>query len=168
MDGEKETLEQHSELLEPEKIDVAANINELFVLDAKVAEASPAILPLETPRELEDFLIKDHHSDTYLQKTKNGNAVGYLSVIDLDGDAMEILNIGVDPKAQGKGYGRSMMQLAEELAKNLGKKKITLVTNPKNAQAIHFYKKLGYQITAEIENYYGDGEARYALEKLLS
>jgi ribosomal protein S18 acetylase RimI-like enzyme len=40
-----------------------------------------------------------------------------------------------------------------------------LVTNVKNLPAVHFYKRIGYKIVKEAENYYGDGETRYILEK---
>lgn len=61
-----------------------------------------------------------------------------------------------------------MMDFAEKLAVKLGRKKITLLSNPRNAKAVGFYKHLGYEIAKEIPNYFGDGEARYLLEKSLA
>jgi ribosomal protein S18 acetylase RimI-like enzyme len=150
------------------KIDVQEEIETLFELDNKVARATPALLPLETPQELIDFLIKDHKSDNYLFNDEQGRAVGYLSVMDFDENTMEVLNLGTDPDVQGKGYGKKMMEYAEQLAKEGGKNKIRLVTNVKNNQAVGFYKAIGYSIIKEAENYYGDGETRYIFEKNLS
>jgi [ribosomal protein S18]-alanine N-acetyltransferase len=149
------------------KIDVEKDIDVLFELDNKVARATPALLPLETPQELIDFLVNEHKTDNYLLNNDEGIPVGYLSVMDFDADSMEVLNLGTDPDFQGKGYGKEMMDYAEELAKEMGKKKIRLVTNVKNTQAIGFYKAIGYSIVKEVENYYGDGETRYIFEKMI-
>jgi ribosomal protein S18 acetylase RimI-like enzyme len=151
----------------PELIDVATNINELFTLDDQVARATPSLLPLESPQELVDFLTIEHHTDTYLQRDENGNAIAYVSLIDSDELTTEVLNIGVAPTTQNQGVGKSLMKFAESKAKQLGKKKVKLVTNTKNDKAINFYKKLGYEIAKVIDNYYGDGETRYLLEKRL-
>ena len=149
------------------KVSVEENIDELFALDSKVAEASPHLLPLETPEELSDFLTKEHQSDTYIFNNEEGLA-GYFSVIDIPNEsALEVLNIGIDPELQGKGYGKKMMLFAEEIAKENKRQKMKLVTNVKNDSAVQFYKKLGYDVIKEAENYYGDGETRYVLEKKL-
>jgi ribosomal protein S18 acetylase RimI-like enzyme len=156
------------ELPDPQKIDVVANIEALFELDGKVANASPALLPLKSPKELQDFLIKDHNSSTYILQDKSGRWVGCLSLIDLPDDSLEILNVGVDPDQQGKGYGKHMIAFSEQLASELGKHKVTLVTSKKNNQAVNFYEGIGYAIIGEAENYYNDGEARYIFEKSLT
>lgn len=150
------------------KIDVEKHLDELFALDVKVADATPSLLPLENKEKFLEFLIKEHKSDTYILEDKAGAYIGYLSVIDKPKEnAMEILNLGVDPDLQGNGYGKHMMEFAEKLAKDLGRRKTTLVTNTKNTQAIDFYKGIGYNIVKEIEDYYGDGETRYLFEKTL-
>ena len=73
----------------------------------------------------------------------------------------------VDPTLQGKGIGKQMMKFAEKIAVGLGRKRIELATSKKNLQAISFYKKIGYRIVKEVENYYGEGEIRYMCEKTL-
>jgi ribosomal protein S18 acetylase RimI-like enzyme len=152
----------------PELVAVEETINELFELDNRVAEATPALLPLESQKELIDFLTVEHQSDNYLQKNNSGKAIAYISLIDTDRETMEVLNIGVDPLAQNCGVGRALMKFAENKAKTSGKKKIILVTNTKNLAAVNFYKKLGYRIAKTIDNYYGDGETRHLFEKLIS
>ncbi len=152
---------------EIQKVNVREVLNELFELDNKVARATPALLPLETPEELYKFLEEEHKSDTYILRDENGKMVAYLSVLNFDAESMEVLNLGVDPDLQGGGLGRKMMNFAEELASEQGKKKIRLVTNVKNDQAVNFYKKIGYVIVKEAENYYGDGETRYIFERSL-
>ena len=65
------------------KVSVEENIEELFLLDSKIAEKSPYLLPsLETHDQLLDFLTKEHQSDTYICNDEKGLA-GYLSVVDI-------------------------------------------------------------------------------------
>ena len=151
------------------KVSVEKNLQELFALDKKVTKASPYILPLESSESFLNFFTKDHKSDMYIWNDGKGNPVGFFSVINLPGeDAMEVLNLCVDPAFQRQGYGKTIMLFAEKLAKGFGKSKIRLVTNPKNAPAIAFYNSIGYTILKEIKNYYGNGEPRYVLEKVLT
>lgn len=124
-------------------------------------------MPLETKEKLLDFLTKEH-SETWVWKDADERFVGYISIIDMPKEnIIEILNLGVDPKLQGKGIGRQMMRFAEKNAAELGREKVILVTNVKNLQAVGFYKKSGYKIVKEVPNYYSDGETRYIFEKTL-
>jgi ribosomal protein S18 acetylase RimI-like enzyme len=151
------------------KVSVGKNLQELFALDKKVTEASPYILPLESPEAFLKFFTKDHKSNMYIWNDEKGNLVGFFSVINLPGeDAMEVLNICIDPAFQRQGYGKIIMLFAEKLAREFGKPKIKLVTSPKNKPAIAFYNSLGYAIIKKIKNYYGNGEPRYVLEKVLT
>lgn len=150
------------------KVSVKDHIDELFALDVKVAAASPYIFPLETAQELSDFLVKEHVTDTYIWNTDEGKLAGYFSIIvNQEEKTLEVLNIGVDPVFQGKGYGRTMMECAEKIAQEHDLHTVMLVTNVKNIFAINFYKKVGYSIAREMKNYYGDGEDRYVFEKSL-
>lgn len=149
------------------KIDVEQSIDVLFEIDNRVARATPALLPLENPKALSDFLVKEHTTDNYLMNDSDHHIVGYLSILDFDKEILEVLNLRTDPIFQGKGYGKKMMDFAEVIAKERKKNKIRLVTNVKNTQAVEFYKAIGYTIVKEAENYYGDGETRYIFEKKL-
>jgi ribosomal protein S18 acetylase RimI-like enzyme len=150
----------------PQLVNVRDHIDVLFALDSKIAEASPDLLPLGSPHELLAFLTVEHESDTYLWRGAAGELVGYLSVIDFpDRSVVEVLNVGVDPDAQGEGHGKAMMDYAERLAREASRHKLTLVTNVKNAQARRFYEGIGFTAVSEAENYYGDGETRVVFEK---
>ena len=152
--------------LKVSKINVKENLDALFALDVKVAKARPALLPLETKKALLAFLTKDHDSETWLWRASDASPVAYVSLIDKPKEGvMEVLRICVDPAFQSKGIGRLMMGFAEKLAAKLGRKRMELVTNKKNLEAIGFYKRMGYGIVKEMKNYYGDGETRYLCEK---
>lgn len=150
------------------KISLKRNIGPLLALYVKVQRAAPQLLLLETERELLDFLTKGHDSETWVWKDREGNFIGYLTVIDKPKKGeLEVLNLGVDPDFEGRGLGKEMMEFAEDLAGKRGRGKVTLVTNKKNQRSKSFYKNLGYVLTGEIANYYGDGETRCLFEKLL-
>jgi ribosomal protein S18 acetylase RimI-like enzyme len=155
--------------LQTSRIDVRKSIDLLFALELKIANATPALLQLKTKEKLLGFLTDEPNSSTWLWKDQSGKIVGYLTLIDKpEEEAMEVLAIRVDPEFHGTGYGKQMMEFTEKMAVELGRKKVALVTNTKNLRAIGFYKGLGYEVVEEIENYFGDGEARYLFEKNLT
>lgn len=147
------------------RIDLRQCIDEVFELDARVASKSTEILPLDTPAKLLQFL---EGCDTYLLRSDQKHLLGYIALKDGPFNSLEIVNVGIDPEAQGSGCGRYCIEFSEETAKRLGKSQLHLVTSPRNLPAVAFYKRLGFSITSEIESYYGDGEARYVMDKRLS
>jgi ribosomal protein S18 acetylase RimI-like enzyme len=78
---------------------------------------------------------------------------------------MEVRSVAVDPDHLRHGFGTAMMTYAEDIARQNGKSKLTLVVNPENEPAVGFYKGLGYSVVKTVENYYGDGTPRFILEK---
>jgi ribosomal protein S18 acetylase RimI-like enzyme len=127
------------------------------------------------PRDLRAFAelnmawIKDLHvvepSDQYMYDhpesyTKDGNSV--FSIIDGDEVAgvcalkqddageWELTKMAVDPKFQGRGIGKKLMDVTENYARTeLGLKKIYLISNTINAAAIRLYKRCGWTVTFE-------------------
>ncbi len=62
-----------------------------------------------------------------------------------------IENVAVEPRHQGKGYGRLLLAHAEELAKSTGCTSIRLYTNRLMLANIELYSRLGYTIDGEEE-----------------
>ena len=58
--------------------------------------------------------------------------------------AMLLDNIAVDPAAQGKGYGRLLLDFAEHEARRHGFQVIRLYTHALMAENLAFYPRLGY------------------------
>jgi ribosomal protein S18 acetylase RimI-like enzyme len=89
--------------------------------------------------------------------------VGVL-VIRPGDDSLELENVAVEPGAQGRGYGRALIGLAEERARELGLPAVTLYTNEAMAENLRLYPQLGYVETGRgIE----DGYRRVYFEKRL-
>lgn len=61
-----------------------------------------------------------------------------------DETALKINNIVVDPAFQGRGYGKVLLQAAEQLARMLGLRALTLFTNVKMHENIAWYTKIGF------------------------
>jgi ribosomal protein S18 acetylase RimI-like enzyme len=52
--------------------------------------------------------------------------------------------VAVDPHRQGKGYGRAIMNAAEDWLRATGIEKLQLLVRPGNTQVKAFYESLGY------------------------
>ncbi|KAL7805527.1 acyl-CoA N-acyltransferase [Trichoderma aethiopicum] len=67
--------------------------------------------------------------------------------VDAEGDAVTVNNLVVEPAAQGRGYGRVLMDFAEEVAREKGLSCVSLFTNVKMHENVGLYLKLGYEET---------------------
>ncbi len=63
-------------------------------------------------------------------------------------DALFIDNIAVDPGRQGTGIGKFLLSFAEDEARRLGLRALTLATNEHMTENIAFYIRLGFVETA--------------------
>ncbi|TIA14323.1 acyl-CoA N-acyltransferase [Aureobasidium pullulans] len=75
---------------------------------------------------------------------------------------LEINNVAIDPSAQGQGYGKLLMKFSEDLAGDLGVKKLELYTNVKMVENIGLYEKIGY---VEVGRWKEDGFERVFMRK---
>lgn len=65
--------------------------------------------------------------------------------------AMLLDNIAVDPDAQGRGYGRSLLEFAEQSALAADCESIRLYTNEAMTENIALYSRIGYVETHRAE-----------------
>ncbi len=73
-----------------------------------------------------------------------GDAVLGSAMLDLFTPVLaEIKSLAVHPGAQGKGYGRLLVEDCEQEAKELGIKKLFVLT-----YQVDFFKKLGYKVVS--------------------
>ena len=119
--------------------------------------------------ELNIAWIKDlHHveeSDQYMYDhpesyAQNGNSI---FAFELDGEVAgvcalkqddegewELTKMAVDPKFQGRGLGKTIMNHVENYARTeLGMKRIYLISNTINAAAIRLYKRCDWVVIHE-------------------
>lgn len=81
-----------------------------------------------------------------------------------DGDSIMINNVVVDPSSQGHGYGRLLMNYAENMAFTHGLVAITLYTNIHMHENLSLYPKLGF---TETDRRIEDGFDRVYFRKIL-
>lgn len=100
----------------------------------------------------------------------NNAPVGHI-LLRYPSDDHSIVRFGfviVDNEQRGKGYGKRLLQLAIDYAKqHLGASKITLGVFSENTSAIKCYEEVGFTITGE-DSYIIDGEEWNELEMVLS
>lgn len=80
---------------------------------------------------------------------ENNVAVGF-ATIQKAGNIGKIGLIATSPKYQGKGFGKKLLQYAENYCLNNGMKIMEIPTQKENLQACAFYIKLGYHIKNEL------------------
>ena len=73
----------------------------------------------------------------------DGAIVGVLVLIP-EADAMLLDNIAVSPSAQGRGFGKALMDFAEQQARAAGLPAIRLYTQDIMTENIALYTRLGY------------------------
>lgn len=66
------------------------------------------------------------------------------------GDAYFIENIGVAPAAQGKGWGRRLIDWAAAEARRLGLSSVQLYTNAAMTENLSMYAHLGFLVTHRV------------------
>ncbi|KAJ5242621.1 acetyltransferase [Penicillium citrinum] len=116
-------------------------------------------------------MTEDYHSEieensVYVLKDNSGSLIGLLVLVCRpESGTMEIKNLVVDPKAQGHGYVRVLMNHADSMALSHGIHTIELYTNVKMYENITLYAKLGF---SEVERRIENGFERVYFRKELS
>ena len=71
--------------------------------------------------------------------------IGTCAVIRLDPATCELAKMAVTPAAQGQGVGRRLGETAIAFAREIGARKIMLLTNSRLAPALRLYEQLGFE-----------------------
>nr|WP_319538997.1 GNAT family N-acetyltransferase [uncultured Methanospirillum sp.] len=96
-------------------------------------------------------------------------SAGYL-VGSISGEAPEtswILRVRVTEAMQRMGVATRMLSRIEESMKEYGINRILLSCSPVNEGALALYRKQGYTIRSREPAYFGPGEDRFILEKVI-
>ena len=80
------------------------------------------------------------------------------------GDSLLFDDLVVEPSLQGRGYGRVLMEFAEDRARAQGLPALTLFTNEKMHENIALYRRIGFEETGRRSE---DGFARVYFRKSL-
>lgn len=114
----------------------------------------------------EDYYSVVQTSPVFILKEKNDTSIGVIMFSwDDDADTMKIKNLVIDPAAQGRGYGRVLMNYAEHFTLFHNLSSLELYTNVHMYENIHLYAKLGFSEEARRTE---DGFERVYFRKDLS
>jgi ribosomal protein S18 acetylase RimI-like enzyme len=98
-----------------------------------------------------DLAQLEHPEETILAKggeiifAKLGQEIlGTVALIPKGGGEWEMIKMGVDEAAQGKGIGFELGRKILEIAREKGAGRLVLYTNSKLQAAVHLYEKLGF------------------------
>lgn len=78
-----------------------------------------------------------------------GGVQGFL-VLEPGTDGMLLDNVAVAPGCQGRGYGRALIDFAEETARAAGFDRLVLYTNEVMVENIRLYSRLGFAVTRAV------------------
>ncbi|MFC2143015.1 GNAT family N-acetyltransferase [Candidatus Aenigmatarchaeota archaeon] len=81
----------------------------------------------------------------------NENPVAYM-ILKFQGGVCDLNEFLVKKEHRKKGIGKILIKESEKLAVNRGCHKLRIKTSEKHIIALEFYKKLGYEIEAELKN----------------
>ena len=93
--------------------------------------------PEELEKEKDEILIGAFEEEKML---------GCCMLIKSDPSTVRMRQMAVLNNLQGKGIGRALMQFAENIARDLGYKKLTMHAR---VTAVGFYEKLGYSVVGD-------------------
>lgn len=88
----------------------------------------------ELAAEKNDILIANIHDD---------DIIGCCILTKIDNETLQLRQMAVNPKYQGRGIGENLMNFMENLARDKGYK---LIRMDARDTAQHFYEKFGYKI----------------------
>jgi ribosomal protein S18 acetylase RimI-like enzyme len=96
--------------------------------------------------------------------TDHDRVVGVL-VVRLQDAALLLESVAVDPAHQGRGIGRSLIEHAEQVARNAGMGVVDLYTNAHMTENLRLYPSLGYDL---VDRRHEDGFDRVFFRKSLA
>lgn len=90
---------------------------------------------------------------------QGGQIVGYFLMSIAAGEA-HVLNICIDPAAQGRGHGRHLLRAMMHVARGRGAERVFLEVRPSNAGAIALYHSEGFNEIGRRPRYYPARDGR--------
>ncbi len=117
-------------------------------------------------RYSEEFILyllenPDNYSAVF---EENKKIVAYI-ISSFHKNTARIISLAVVPSDRKKGIGQKLLNSAEEKAKKLKIRNITLEVSKENESALNFYLSNKYRITGAIKDYYGIGKDGWRMGK---
>ena len=107
------------------------------------------------------------HGPLVLVSVADGEPVGYVLAIR-GGDGAYVAELAVASGRRREGRGRLLLSTALDRLAREGRSSVSLTVQPPNAAARALYGELGFEETARLENYYGEGKPAIEMSRELS
>jgi ribosomal protein S18 acetylase RimI-like enzyme len=76
---------------------------------------------------------------------RDGDAIVATAMVGHDGHRGWVYYVAADPAVRGKGYGRAIMNAAEDWLRAAGIAKLQLLVRRENSGVAAFYQSIGYE-----------------------
>jgi ribosomal protein S18 acetylase RimI-like enzyme len=97
-----------------------------------------------------DIAMARRGSNATVLVGRDGGDIVASVLVGHDGHRGWVYYVSVDPERRGKGYGRAIMNAAEEWLRGAGIEKLQLMVRSGNAKVQAFYETLDYQEQARV------------------
>ncbi|GBG11212.1 N-acetyltransferase [Paenibacillus agaridevorans] len=92
---------------------------------------------------VEEYLQRGH---CYIASL-NDQIIGVYVLLPTRPDTVELVNVAIDEKNQGRGFGKQLVKHAIQIARELGSKTIEVGTGNSGVGQLALYQKCGFRIT---------------------
>jgi ribosomal-protein-alanine N-acetyltransferase len=110
------------------------------------------------------------YGSTFLCAVCDGQVCGYTIGAPVTGGskAAWVLRLGVLPSYRGRGVGRALMEALFVRVEAMDIPELFLSVHPENRPARSLYTSLGFIVTETVYGYFGEGEDRLMMKKILN
>jgi N-acetylglutamate synthase-like GNAT family acetyltransferase len=143
-------------MIERATLDKAEEI--LSVINASNAEAYKGVIPKEHFREPVlslERLVQDFERMTFYIYKSEGGILGVAALEAESEETGRLHWVYILPEHQREGIGTALVTHVERKAREMGLRKLRLLTVEKAKWAVDFYKRLGYRLADKIERPWG-------------
>ena len=120
----------------------------------KITENKKQFMDLLFLADEQEDMIDRYLEDGDMFVLFDPDAVGECVVVDLGEGVFEIKNIATDPKVQGKGYGRKLIEFVMDHYR--GRCTKMLVGTGDSPLTVPFYQKCGFKEHHRVKNFFTD------------
>lgn len=118
----------------------------LNLIDTVLSEYSLSLEPFGADFDVTDIDKFYFNNDGWFQVIEdNDKIVGSVGIYKIDNSTCELRKMYIYKEYQGKGLGKTLLENALDVAKNLGYNSITLQTNSLLTRALPLYKSFGFK-----------------------
>ncbi|MFZ4455196.1 MAG: GNAT family N-acetyltransferase [Bacteroidales bacterium] len=143
-----------------------ASLNDAPLLERLAREIWHLHYPSILSVEQIEFMLDVHYSIESIERSMNAGAcwftveiegvvVGFFSVARCNDKLWKLEKIYIHPSAHNRGIGREAIGFLDTFLKQKGAITLTLNVNRKNQNSIEAYRKFGFKIIREEDNYLG-------------